>query len=76
MEPRGEGEIQRLSRILLTVYFLETGLVLLVAPWLTLWERNLFAELLPFWGAWPVSTVSGARCRASVSSASRSACGS
>ena len=51
MEPRGEGEIHRLSRILLTVYFLETGLVLLVAPWSTLWERNLFVELLPFWGS-------------------------
>lgn len=51
MEPRGEGEIHRLSRILLTVYFLETGLVLLVAPWLTLWERNFFVEVLPFWGS-------------------------
>ena len=49
--PRGEGEIHRLSRILLIVYFLETGLVLLVAPWSILWERNLFAEILPFWGS-------------------------
>jgi len=26
------------------VYFLETGLVLLVAPWSTFWERNLLVE--------------------------------
>ncbi len=32
------------------MYFLETGLVLLVAPWSALWERNLFVEVLPFWG--------------------------
>ena len=49
--PRGEGEIQRLSRILLIVYFLETGLVLLVAPWSTVWERNLFVEMLPSLGS-------------------------
>ena len=51
MEPRGEGEIHRLSRILLIVYFLETGLVLLVAPWSILWERNLFVEIMPLWGS-------------------------
>ena len=50
MEPPGEDEIHRLSRVLLIVYFLETGLVLLVAPWSTLWERNLFVDLVPFWG--------------------------
>ena len=33
------------------MYFLETGLVLLVAPWITLWERNFFVEVLPFWGS-------------------------
>lgn len=33
------------------VYFLETGLVLLVAPWSTVWERNLFVEILPAWGS-------------------------
>ena len=49
--PREEGEIQRLSRILLIVYFLETGLVLLVAPWSTVWERNLFVEMLPSLGS-------------------------
>ena len=41
------------------MYFLETGLVLLVAPWSTLWERNLFAEILPFWGS--VARLHGVR---------------
>ena len=36
-------------RILLIVYFLETGLVLLLAPWSIVWERNLFVELSPLW---------------------------
>ena len=49
--PAGEAEIQRLSRILLIVYFLETGLVLLVAPWSAVWDRNVFVEILPFWGS-------------------------
>jgi hypothetical protein len=54
-----EGEISRLSRILLIVYFLETGLVLLVAPWSTAWERNLFVEMLPSWGS--VARLHGVR---------------
>ena len=33
------------------MYFLETGLVLLVAPWSAVWERNLFVEILPSWGS-------------------------
>lgn len=42
-----EDEIQRLGRILLVVYFLETGLVLMVAPWSTFWERNWLVEISP-----------------------------
>jgi hypothetical protein len=42
-----EGEINRLGRFLLIVYLVETGLVLLVAPWSTFWERNLLAETVP-----------------------------
>jgi hypothetical protein len=34
----------------LIVYLLETGLVLLVAPWSTFWERNLWVEALPWFG--------------------------
>ena len=29
------------------VYFLEVGLVLIVVPWSTFWDRNLFAEAVP-----------------------------
>ena len=42
-----EDEIQRLRRVLLIVYLLETGLVLLVAPWSTFWERNWLVEISP-----------------------------
>ena len=37
----------RLSRVLLVMYFVEVGLVLLVAPWTTFWDRNLFVESYP-----------------------------
>lgn len=29
------------------MYFVEVGLVLIVAPWTTFWERNFFVEALP-----------------------------
>lgn len=32
------------------MYFLETGLVLLVAPWSTFWDRNLLVETVPLIG--------------------------
>ncbi len=41
------------------VYFLETGLVLLIAPWSIMWERNLFVEALPFWAG--VARLHGVR---------------
>ena len=30
------------------VYFAEVGLVLIVAPWTTFWDRNYFVESLPW----------------------------
>ena len=33
--------------------------MLLVAPWSTVWERNLFVETLPFWGS--VARLDGVR---------------
>lgn len=30
------------------VYFAEVGLVLIVAPWTTFWDRNYFVEWLPW----------------------------
>ena len=31
----------------MTLYFLETGLVLLIAPWTVYWENNVFVEMFP-----------------------------
>jgi hypothetical protein len=35
-------------RLLLTAFFIETGLVLLLAPWSEFWDRNYFAQGMPF----------------------------
>ena len=37
-----------LRRLLLVAFFVEVGLLLIVLPWSTLWERNYFVY------AWPV----------------------
>lgn len=42
-----EGPIHPLSRLLLFAYFLESGLLLLIAPWSTFWDRNFFVEAMP-----------------------------
>ena len=39
--------ISFLTRILFAAYFLEAGLILIVAPWTAFWERNFFAASLP-----------------------------
>ncbi len=39
--------IRALHRLLFVIYFLETGLLLIVVPWSTFWERNFFTEQLP-----------------------------
>lgn len=36
-----------MMRLLLTVFFFEAGLVLVVLPWSGYWEQNYFAQLLP-----------------------------
>lgn len=36
-----------MMRVLLSIFFLEAGLVLVVVPWSTYWERNYFADLIP-----------------------------
>lgn len=43
-----DTDISTLNRLLFTAYFLEVGLILLVVPWSPFWERNYFAESLPF----------------------------
>ena len=44
---RPEADISLLTRILFAAYFLEAGLILLVAPWSSFWDRNLFPAILP-----------------------------
>ena len=34
-------------RLLLTAFFFEAGLVLLIVPWSTYWERNYFVQWFP-----------------------------
>ena len=34
-------------RLLLTAFFFEAGLVLVIVPWSIYWERNYFADLIP-----------------------------
>jgi hypothetical protein len=36
-----------LTRMLFAAYFLESGIILIVAPWSTFWDRNVFVEWLP-----------------------------
>jgi hypothetical protein len=36
-----------MTRLLFAAYFLEAGLILIVAPWSGFWERNFFIGSLP-----------------------------
>ena len=36
-----------LRRLLFVAFFIEVGLLLVVLPWSTFWERNYFASLWP-----------------------------
>jgi len=44
---RAEADISFFTRILFAAYFLEAGLILVVAPWSGFWDRNLFVDLVP-----------------------------
>jgi hypothetical protein len=44
---RPEAEIRPISRLLFAAYFLEVGLILIVAPWSVFWQHNFFADVLP-----------------------------
>jgi hypothetical protein len=44
---RPEADISFLTRILFAAYFLEAGLILVVAPWSGFWDRNLFLYAVP-----------------------------
>ena len=36
-----------LKRLLFVAYFLEVGLLLVLVPWSSFWDRNYFADSLP-----------------------------
>ena len=40
-----------IRRLVLVAFFIEVGLLLLVLPWSTFWERNYFIQALPALGA-------------------------
>jgi hypothetical protein len=46
-ECRREADITFLTRLLFAAYFIEAGLVLVVAPWSAFWQRNFFADTVP-----------------------------
>ncbi len=45
-----------MTRLLFAAYFIESGLVLIVAPWSPFWDRNFFAARLPLVG-WLLSNL-------------------
>ena len=51
-----ESLISIILRLLVAAYFIEAGLVLVVAPWTPIWERNFFAQTQP-WIGWAMSNA-------------------
>ena len=47
---RREADISFFTRALLAAYFIESGLILIVAPWSGFWGRNVFVDYLPALG--------------------------
>ncbi|MBI4478200.1 MAG: hypothetical protein HY654_13585 [Acidobacteria bacterium] len=39
-----------LKRLVFVAYFIEVGLLLVLVPWSTFWERNYFVEAMPVLG--------------------------
>ena len=50
-----EAPIRFFSRLLIAAYLIEAGVLLVLAPWSGLWERNYFAGLWPWLGLWMAS---------------------
>jgi hypothetical protein len=38
--------------LLVAAYLVEAGLLLVMAPWTTMWDRNFFGARLPWLGEW------------------------
>jgi hypothetical protein len=47
-----EPLIRFLRRVSLAVYLIEAGVVLAIAPWTELWQRNYFVARWPWTGSW------------------------
>ena len=45
-----------MTRVLFAAYFIEAGLILIVAPWSAFWDRNFFGARLPILG-WLLSNL-------------------
>lgn len=50
-----EAAIRFFSRLLIAAYLIEAGVLLVLAPWSGLWERNYFAAAVPALGVWMAS---------------------
>jgi hypothetical protein len=40
--------MSHVKRLILVAFFLEVGFLLIVLPWSAFWERNYFAQTVPF----------------------------
>jgi hypothetical protein len=54
-DPAGSAVIRLITRLLVAAYLIEAGVLLVVAPWTSLWDQNFFARVLPWLGAWMAS---------------------
>lgn len=50
-----EAPIRFFSRLIVAAYLIEAGVLLVLAPWSGLWERNYFAFAWPWLGPWMAS---------------------
>ena len=57
-----------MTRVLFAAYFLEAGLILIVAPWSAFWDRNFFASRLPIDGVLLSNSSCAARSPGSAAS--------
>ncbi len=50
-----EPVISLITRLLLAAYLIEAGVLLVAAPWMTVWDQNFFASTFPRLGDWMAS---------------------
>jgi len=50
-----EAIIRFFSRLLVAAYLIEAGVLLVLAPWSALWQRNYFGAHFPLLGVWMLS---------------------